>query len=165
MSFLYIQYMLIGTLFNLHYRGSLSGRGLAWGCAAAFLVFVMTWANNHNLRGQEVHGALNYLLALLCFALFYANRRAITTPRILAWLGDISYPLYAVHPIVGYAVLMYLSARGMSPLPATLITLGVVLALATILHYAIEAPTNRLGKRVAAWSGRKLPRPIATVRP
>jgi peptidoglycan/LPS O-acetylase OafA/YrhL len=158
MSFLFIVYMLIGTLFNLHYRERISSRALAALCVAAFLWFACVWGYNQDLRDQEANGVLNYLLALLCFTILYLGREHIGSSRVFSWLGDISYPLYAVHPIAGYALLYYLSAQGVRPIVATALTLLAMLALALALHHLVELPSNRIGKRIARSLGGKIDR-------
>ena len=104
-------------------------------------------------------GSLNYLLALFIFSLFYVTRAQFRSFRVLDWLGDISYPLYAVHPIVGYALLFQFAKSGMNAIAAIALTLGLSLALATAIHYLVEVPTNRLGKRIARRIGQPPQRP------
>jgi len=159
MSLLFIVYMLIGSLFNMHYRKLISSPMLAIGCGITFLWFVFVWANNRDLGAQHVDGSLNYLLALFIFSLFYVTRAQFRSFRVLDWLGDISYPLYAVHPIVGYALLFQFAKSGMNAIAAIALTLGLSLALATAIHYLVEVPTNRLGKRIARRIGQPPQRP------
>lgn len=150
MSLLFILYMLIGTLFNWHCRKGISGRALAWFVGSLFVWFVVVWANNKDYRPLHINGTLNYLLALLVFLVVYLCRDSIRVPRLLRWFGDISYPLYAIHPIVGYALLYWLVFGLKLPAwGAILVAGGGTLALAWLLHRFVEGPSNRLGKAVA----------------
>ncbi|MEK7269491.1 MAG: acyltransferase [Planctomycetota bacterium] len=150
MSLHFILFMFIGTLFNCHCRKILSGRALAGSAALLFSLFCLSWRSNANLKDGHALGEINYLLALLAFTIFYLCRESVRCPRILNWLGDISYPLYAIHPIVGYGLLYWLAiSLNMAPWPALLIAGAIVLALAALVHRVIEAPTHALGKTLA----------------
>lgn len=57
-------------------------------------------------------------------------------PKVMLWLGAISYPLYLLHQNLGFAVIHALGATGVAAFCALL----AVLALATLVHVAVEQP-------------------------
>jgi peptidoglycan/LPS O-acetylase OafA/YrhL len=57
------------------------------------------------------------------------------------WLGAISYSLYLIHRNLGYHMLDWLHARGLSAGAAIPLTILGALALATALTYGIERPS------------------------
>jgi peptidoglycan/LPS O-acetylase OafA/YrhL len=80
--------------------------------------------------------------AALFWAMTQGGLRFMALP-IFLWLGAISYPLYLVHQYVGYVLIDHLAAAGLSLAAATGITLLAVIALAHILHKAVEDPVQR----------------------
>ncbi|SEM99925.1 acyltransferase family protein [Nonomuraea pusilla] len=90
------------------------------------------------------------LLAAACFAGAFALRRR-RFPRWLAHLGVISFSLYLLHPL-----LLRLA-------PSLPVFFAVLVPLAYLTHRLIEAPAQRLGRRLArAASGGRGTRPVAS---
>jgi peptidoglycan/LPS O-acetylase OafA/YrhL len=87
-----------------------------------------------------------YNLALALFALSYATRMRWRPNRVLNFFADISYPLYAVHAAAGYCLIKWLNHVGLSVWLATCISLGLLIAIATLVHRFVERPTQALGK-------------------
>jgi peptidoglycan/LPS O-acetylase OafA/YrhL len=75
-------------------------------------------------------------------------------PRALAWLGLVSYSVYLLHPalIEVYASVPW--TRNENFVPTELLQVAVfvaaLLAVCGLTHRFIEAPMQRLGRRVAA---------------
>jgi peptidoglycan/LPS O-acetylase OafA/YrhL len=91
-------------------------------------------------------------------------------PAVLAWLGLVSYSLYLLHPLL---IDVYDSApftQGQHAVGAQLAMgagfLAVLLACCALSYYLVEAPMQRLGRRVAARLDARLgpDRPGARVR-
>lgn len=81
-------------------------------------------------------------------------------PRILLWLGAISYPLYLTHQMLGFRLMQNLMSDGLHPLVAIAVTTGAALVLATLLSVLIERPAMRL---IRDWyRRRRLPAGVAT---
>jgi lipopolysaccharide transport system permease protein len=149
MSMVFILYMMLGVLFNWHCRALLSSRQLVSLITLCFFWFILIWYES-DFKTQWPIGPLNYFLALVLFSLSYFFRNKIRAPKILIWLGDISYPLYAIHPILGYGLLYWLIAEKQVPSGLALgLTISIILILATALHYMIELPSNEFGKHLA----------------
>ena len=67
----------------------------------------------------------------------------------LVFLGQISYPLYLVHVVVGYEIIRFGVAEGWSTLHGVIAAALASVVLATVLHYYVEGPGER-------WSRAKL---------
>ncbi|MGE7369843.1 acyltransferase family protein [Neorhizobium sp. NPDC001467] len=87
-----------------------------------------------------------YLLAMLVFATGYVCRSHIRAGPVLSHLADISYPLYVVHALMGYAIMYVLIGTGYGPHAAILIAMMTSYCVAVVLHYAVEKPFIRLGR-------------------
>jgi peptidoglycan/LPS O-acetylase OafA/YrhL len=86
---------------------------------------------------------ISYLLGGGLFLAFYLlrNRRM---PRVLLWLGDISYELYLVHAIV----ILALHRLGVTGIQILVIAIPASLVLAYLTRRFIGIPTQRLGVRI-----------------
>ncbi|WP_158241450.1 acyltransferase [Novosphingobium sp. TH158] len=87
-------------------------------------------------------------LLVLCataglFAALAEGRLGLLDRPVLLWLGGLSYPLYLVHQLVGYALIARLEEMGASPLLALVLTLAAALALAQVIRSLIEQPALR----------------------
>ena len=77
-----------------------------------------------------------------------AGRRILEKCRPLVWLSRISYPMYIVH----YPIIAILKKKwepgGLTMLPAAFM---VSLVLSVILHYVLEKPADKLGKKIRSY--------------
>ena len=64
------------------------------------------------------------------------------------FFADISYPLYVVHGVPGYVLLLVLLNDGWPPAAAILLVTSASIAIAYAVHRLIEGPTHRIGKRL-----------------
>jgi peptidoglycan/LPS O-acetylase OafA/YrhL len=144
----YLIFMLVGTLFYKHHRGLLDGRQLA--AQALFLlgVFVMAWSLAP-IKAQFPLVTKNYFYGLLLFGVAYSLRRHCVPWPPLELMAAISYPLYAVHNLMGYALLHHLIRSGWTYSQALPLVLSLLFGLAYGLHRLIERPTQLAGKRWA----------------
>ena len=141
-----LPYMLIGTLFHYHFRGTL--RPVALGAAVAGLAAVFLGLFKASAAtGGDAMQAASYGYALLVFATAYAIRTWIPDWRVLRLLARISYPLYAVHLLASFALMTWLMAGppGWSYTWAGAVTFALMLALAWALHQNVERWTIRWG--------------------
>jgi peptidoglycan/LPS O-acetylase OafA/YrhL len=153
----YVLFMLIGVLFHQHHQGKLSTRALAAGALLLLAAFGVAWGLGVQKGLLPIIGKY-YAYALGVFALCYAARAGFRRNAVLDFLADISYPLYAVHALVGYTLIKILMDRGLSFGPAVGATLALVLALSWVLHRTVETTASAVGKRWAAAMMRRRPR-------
>jgi peptidoglycan/LPS O-acetylase OafA/YrhL len=153
------------TIFALMFTGTMLYRAEAgqypWRRAlyATVLVFGLTlvavqWhdspqaesfvAIRHAFNSLEFAG-LTFAVAMLC--------RHKKTPRALAWLGLVSYSVYLLHPVLieAYNSVPWTQDENFVPMELLLVAVFVLVLLVCcgLTHRFIEAPMQRLGRRVA----------------
>lgn len=139
-------YMFIGTLFYLHMRGNLPSASLVQGAIFVFFCFCVSASSHSALKSLSLS---SYLIALVIFSAFYLTRDSFRSNRVFDWLADISYPLYAVHAVVGYSLMYVLLSLGWRPFSAVLFAIGNVLLLSWLIHSLLEKRCTKLGKHLA----------------
>ncbi|TFW10118.1 acyltransferase [Oxalobacteraceae bacterium OM1] len=145
---LFLPYMLVGTMFAFHYRGKMGTGMLAASVALLLAAFAGTWTHTV-LKEQFPAVPVNYLYAVAVFGAAYAMRDRFRNIAPLDWLASVSYPLYALHSVIGYATIRFLTANGVGYYLAVGIALTLILVVAYLIHRAVELPTQALGKRLA----------------
>lgn len=159
----FVTFMLIGTVFHLHHRGAVGAGMAALLQAGLFACFAI--ASRAGLSQLTIIGHLTaYALAWLTFTAAYALRAHDAAwprwlDRPLTYVADVSYPLYVVHGVIGYSVMMAALDARLPPALAPLLGFAVVLALAALLHRLVEEPCRsigrRLGQRLSERAGRR----------
>jgi peptidoglycan/LPS O-acetylase OafA/YrhL len=144
----FIPVMLVGVVLSAHRRGSL-------GRVAVALLVPLLAATNLLLATTTpvVPTALKYRLTFvgtiaLFTAIWMVGDRWKPHP-VAGFFADISYPLYVVHAVLGYAAISYLSAHGVPAVVAVLGASGAAIGAAWVLHKVVEVPTHHLGQRWA----------------
>jgi peptidoglycan/LPS O-acetylase OafA/YrhL len=140
-----VTFMLIGVGFYHHYLGNITSHALACYAAVMLLIFFSIWSHTW-WRGQLITQPLNYLYGFLMFLWAYSCRRFFRPFAPLDFLAKVSFPLYVIHSIIGYATMRMLMDVGLPYRYAILVTLAMVLLLAYFLHLAVERPTMHAGR-------------------
>ncbi|KQW96550.1 hypothetical protein ASC94_06810 [Massilia sp. Root418] len=153
----YLIFMMIGVLFHQHVSGLISTPALAVRVLSVLAVFSFTWSVGPQ-KGQFPAVTIWYYSAVAVFALCYFNRERFRPVRVLDFFADISYPLYCVHPLVGYCVLKALMGNGLPFGGAVIVALAIAVGLAWLVHRTVETGSNQLGRR---WARRLTPQPQA----
>lgn len=150
----FIPLMLVGVVLSARRRGQMSG-AVATTLVPALLLLhtVLLW------RSELVRVGVAFQVACLLgagvFLLAWRLGDGWGRNRVAAVLADLSYPLYVVHAVLGYAVLSVLAGRGVPPLVCVPVAVAVALTAAWVLHRLVEVPTHQWGRRWArAISGR-----------
>jgi peptidoglycan/LPS O-acetylase OafA/YrhL len=149
----YICFMLCGTAFYYHYRGRLSSILLA--ALQAFLLLAFVAGSRVGVLASQGWSALVcYVIAYGAFAFgYFARERFAALPgwwrRPIDWIANISYPLYAVHGVLGYTILVHAIESGLPSWAAVAVAIAAVICIATLLHRTIELPTQFYGKTLA----------------
>jgi peptidoglycan/LPS O-acetylase OafA/YrhL len=151
--------MFTGTVLYRAEQGQLNRRAAVlfalavFGCTMAAGAWHIGASAGHGAALAERQWVLSLILAALTFGLGLALR-TLPVPSALAWLGLVSYSIYLLHPLlVGiYARMSW--TRGYHPfyqqvgLAAGF--LAVLLACCAVTYYLVEAPMQRVGRRLAA---------------
>lgn len=134
------------------------------------LIAAFLWMTRHRLfwpfsplgvEGAGVGYQLTFVGTVAVFIVIWHRASDRMDGSVVRWLADISYPLYVVHAMVGWAVIFALVRWGVPQLVAEASAITVVLAAAWFLHVIVEAPSHRLGQRLA----RRLSDPDRQLRP
>jgi peptidoglycan/LPS O-acetylase OafA/YrhL len=75
----------------------------------------------------------------------------ILNARPLVFIGVLSYSLYLSHQVVLFA--LDWTRPWDTPLERAVLALGIAVAVATVIHYAVEKPCARVRKRLALRAG------------
>jgi peptidoglycan/LPS O-acetylase OafA/YrhL len=153
--------MFTGTMLYRAEQRQYPGRAAA-GIAVAVLGLAVAAGLWHHGGGMSAHAtvvwdrsyAMSVLLAGLTFAIGLALRD-LRWPRMLTWLGLISYSVYLLHPTL-IAVYRYLpwTARHHGLGPQLLIDtsfLVILIALCSLTYLFVERPMQNAGRRLARW--------------
>jgi peptidoglycan/LPS O-acetylase OafA/YrhL len=144
-----ISFMLIGAIFNFLYRGLLSLRASCLAGAALFAMLAIQWPLGI-IAVNSRNGIISYAVALLCFSTAYAKREYLKAPPpILIWLADISYPLYVVHGVAGYAIMRILLGAGFGQFLCFAVAMIFAFTAAWLIHVFVERPSQAYGKRLS----------------
>ena len=94
-----------------------------------------------------VNWYLPYLLSPLVFLVFLIYRVEYKIDRISSFLSKISYPLYVMHSVFGYAIMVRLLRMGVGSWVAVFLALLSVIIISYIIHLFIEVPSIKYGRR------------------
>ena len=144
-EFMFVSFLFIGTLFNFLFHRKISWKSFAFGVGVIMTMFFVVWRKT-SLVDQFWQIPANYLYALIVFSVCYGLRHKFTPSRVFDFFADISYPLYLVHSIIGYATMRISMAHGVPYLAAAALGLGIAIGIAYFLHVVVEMPTAHLGK-------------------
>jgi peptidoglycan/LPS O-acetylase OafA/YrhL len=143
----FLIYMFIGVAFNLHHRGILRSGTLPFVAAGLFGLFAATWYCSVHRDFFDQIWSYGAALAVFCAAAGLSDRWPRS--RLLSFSADISYPLYVVHGVAGYVALRILLDLGVEAWLSVAFVTAAAIGLAWAVHVWIEAPTHRLGQRLA----------------
>jgi peptidoglycan/LPS O-acetylase OafA/YrhL len=90
----------------------------------------------------------SYMLMVVVFVTAFVLRDSIPAWRWPSRLAAISYPLYVVHGLSGYAIMVVVTRWGGRPFFAVAAAVVYSLVTATALHLLVEEPTRRLAGRI-----------------
>jgi len=91
----------------------------------------------------------------LFFGLFFVRESRLAKSWLLDYIGEISYSVYLLHPLVLYSLSAWLGASWQ----AFLLTLAISLPAAHFSYHWIEKPAIQVGKQILSWMH---PAPAAT---
>ncbi len=142
----YIAFMFCGVALSLYQRGKLSLPGTIVAVLAFWGLFALTQRYGHAAAKSS---ALLFATGLCVFICCMIAQRWFVRVRILRFFSDISYPIYIIHGVAGYILLHAMMRAHWNSDVATLTVIAIMIGLAWLVHRFVEAPTHRIGQRIA----------------
>lgn len=139
-------FMFSGTFFYLYLNSNISTADLVLGLMASLFGFSVSMFAHPSLKEHVID---SYYLALIVFTACFFAKDSFKGNRLLDAIARISYPLYAVHAIIGYSAMYILVSNNFAPWIAASCAFCITLCLAYVLHIMVEQPTMRFGKKLA----------------
>jgi peptidoglycan/LPS O-acetylase OafA/YrhL len=125
-------------------------------CVSNFTVAALILVNcgSFMLGLRSIHTAFlplnnSYLPSLAYAAGIFVVCVGMGAPKMLRWVGDISYSLYLLHGTLGFFAVQQALSLGMGPASPRVAT-ALCLCASCAMYHAVERPAIALGKRVAA---------------
>jgi peptidoglycan/LPS O-acetylase OafA/YrhL len=142
----YILFMFVGVAFNFIYREKLGG---PFGALAIAAIVVMFWVSLRYgfYKWQSV--LPHYAAAVVLFAMAMRFPAMVTRVPMIGFWARISYPLYVVHALIGYSLMVLLLSFDMPAWSVIVVAFAATALLATAVHILVEKPSHRLGRRIA----------------
>ncbi|CAL8972052.1 hypothetical protein CELL_01193 [Cellulomonas sp. T2.31MG-18] len=144
----FVPVMLLGGVLSGMRRAAV-GRGAAWAVAGVLAATHVVLLSTTRVVATNLGYRLTFLAAIGLFSALVVAGDRWRPHRLLARLADVSYPLYVVHPVLGYALISVLVGHHVPVAIAVLGATVVVLAAAWSLHVLVEVPTHQVGR---AWA-------------
>jgi peptidoglycan/LPS O-acetylase OafA/YrhL len=136
----FIVFMFIGVAFHYLHQRIIPERIAYLFVAVLFFLFSIQWSSGpHSGAFSQMW---NYGLALLTFMVAFTFPRLFRSNRVFDFLADISYPLYVVHGVAGFAAMRVLLDNGVPPFATQLLVSAACLFVAWPLHKSVEAPSQ-----------------------
>ncbi|WP_421261137.1 acyltransferase family protein [Aeromonas jandaei] len=143
----YIIYMFIGVVFHYIQREQMKRDNAYLLIGILFCLFCLHWYIGQS--SDRITVAWSYAFALLTFTFAFTYQSLFKSNKFFDFLADISYSLYVIHGVAGYAALRILLDLGMKDWVSLLIVTSGCVLLSWILHKLVEKPSQRIGKKLA----------------
>jgi len=151
----FLPIMLIGVVLASIGRGAMR-RGAAFLVPALALLY--WWmASTTEAVPTSLKYRFSFVLCALIFVAIWRTAGGWRSVKVIDLFADVSYPLYVVHGVLGYALMFWLLDRGVSWPLAVAATTVSVFVVAWLLHCAVERPAQRLGRSWARRGRSELP--------
>ena len=159
-SMMILATMFTGTVVNRAESGQISRREAIICCGFVFLAGIVSGYLYNRGHGTHLTWTANwqswdtaFVAAWLLFGIGLLLRHR-TFPKVLTWLGTISYATYLVHvPMIaamawGFTIFKSRPKGIEQGTLATLVFLAAVIAVGYLVHRLVELPGQRLGRHV-----------------
>ncbi|WP_330998604.1 acyltransferase family protein [Ollibium composti] len=131
--------LIIGVSYHLLFIGCLTRLEFSVVNSAITALVIAVWlCSDRTVYNWQLVGG--YILAILIFSIGFRTRARIYSNIILSHLADISYPLYVVHALTGYAVMYWAIDNDASSYEAVGLALLISYLLSVLIHISVEQP-------------------------
>ncbi|MDG4894614.1 acyltransferase [Mesorhizobium sp. WSM4976] len=150
----FIVFMFIGVTFCYLHSAGLDRLQAIVLTAGLFMLFTVMAGEAKGIAGGGGL-AFSYGLAVAVFAVAAMFPSMFRSTVVGDFFAKISYPLYVVHGVAGYAALRVLLDLGLKAWMSLIIVTAGAMGVAWLLHVSVEVPSHVLGKRMAAYFPRR----------
>ena len=139
----YANLFVLGMMLHYITKSSRTRLTIPTFCAALLLALFPPAASGVGVNLFRIK--FTFMIAAFCALIWLAadDRGRFLHFRPLIFLGEISYSLYLIHQVVGYAVIRVLLSAGLEINAALALTLTFVIGLAYCLRMFVEKPAER----------------------
>jgi peptidoglycan/LPS O-acetylase OafA/YrhL len=113
-----------------------------WGLQVTVLALILAlWLGVAEPATYIAQWIIGYILAIVVFYICFLLRNSIKENKVLSHFSDISYPLYVVHALFGYAIMYVLVDHGFGPYASIATATGCAYLASLLIHVFIEKPS------------------------
>ncbi|TPK42322.1 MULTISPECIES: acyltransferase [unclassified Mesorhizobium] len=142
----FLIFMFIGVVFHYLRAGALKPeKALFLGAGLFFLFSILLGEAMPTLASM----AWTYGFAVVVFSFAASFPGLFRSTTIGNFFADISYPLYVIHGVAGYAALRVLLDIGAKAWVSLIIVTVGAIGIAWLLHVSVEVPSHNFGRRLA----------------
>ncbi len=142
---MYISYMTLGILLNFYFEKKINaGEFIASTMMTAILVG-MTWKCGPQ-SNQFTEVGINYIYGYVVFLIALLLNNHFKEVKVFSFLSNISYSFYALHSVIGYCIIRFLTGSGFSYLSSLMSAFSVVTILAYFMYITIEKKSVNIGR-------------------
>lgn len=112
-----------------------------------FALILLLWLGVAEPASYIIQWIIGYIIAIVVFYICFLLRNSIKENKVLSHFSDISYPLYVVHALFGYAIMYVLVDREFGPYASIATATGCAYLASLLIHVFIERPSMTWIKR------------------
>lgn len=139
----FVTFMFIGTCFYNLYKSNWSVKKFITMLTYSVVLFAMNMRMTYSATWKTF--VMNYIIGLIVFIILYLLREKIHKVKVLDFFANISYPMYVIHGVSGYAILTFLYKHQPYPLLIMTETFLFIVLISFLIHKYVEIPFNKLG--------------------
>ncbi|WP_197057468.1 acyltransferase family protein [Aureimonas altamirensis] len=142
----FIVYMFAGTAIFYTHVGLIKERMGALTVLLLIAASSLLWWLNPS--GLPLVIAPSFGLAVIVFYAAWCFPELFKRRTFTSFLANISYPLYVIHGVAGYVLLRIALDQGWPAWFSLVAVTALAMAISYAIHLYVEAPTQRIGKRL-----------------
>lgn len=142
----YLVFMFIGVAFHYMNANKISQAAGYFVVGGLFMVFACLWYSGP--ASDSFYLVWSYAAAFLVFSFSYAFPSIFRSNPVFDFFANISYPLYVIHGVAGYAALRILLGVGVKAWVSLILVTVSAFFLSWLVHKYVESPSQKLGKTV-----------------
>lgn len=139
--------LLIGTAYYSLLNKKISAKGFWITQLTVTALMLFLWLGVADRATYIIQWIIGYILAMTVFYVCFFFRNNIKENALLSHFSDISYPLYVVHALFGYAIMYVLVDLGFGPYAAIATATLCAYVAALVIHIYVEKPSMTWIKR------------------